>query len=173
MLFMSAGWGDLVSSGNDVSNAQVVPAFASFGSEEMNDLARAVHSKRLHRVLWLFQLSLAVVFGGAGLLKLFTPVPELVAMGMVWTSRVPEGMVAAIGLLEVIGAIGLVLPTALGLLAGMTGVAAFSFALAMGVAAADHARVSEPSSAILTALLAAVALFVAWGRIVKAPTVPR
>lgn len=73
--------------------------------------------------LWLLQGSLALLFLAAGLPKLLQPREGLEAR-MRWTRRATSGQVKLLGLAEVLGAAGLVLPRALGIAAVLTPLAA-------------------------------------------------
>ncbi len=65
-------------------------------------------------VLWIIAGLLAVAFAGAGLMKLMQPKAKLASSGMAWTEDFSDTQVKGIGAVEVLGAIGLVLPAALG-----------------------------------------------------------
>jgi uncharacterized membrane protein len=67
----------------------------------------------MNTVLWIVTALLALAFAGAGLMKLTQPKPKLVASGQAWAEDFSDGAVRAIGALEVLGALGLVLPALL------------------------------------------------------------
>lgn len=73
--------------------------------------------------LWMMQGSLALLFLAAGLPKLLQPRERLEAR-MRWTRHATSGQVRLLGLAEVLGAVGLVLPRALGIAAHLTPLAA-------------------------------------------------
>lgn len=60
--------------------------------------------------LWIVASVLALAFLAAGLMKISQPQEKLAASGMAWTEGFNSGAVKAIGLAEVLGALGLVLP---------------------------------------------------------------
>ena len=66
-------------------------------------------------VLWIIAGLLAVAFLGAGLSKLLQPKEKLAAT-MGWVEDFSPGTIKLIGALEVLAAIGLVLPAALDVL---------------------------------------------------------
>ena len=74
--------------------------------------------------LWIIAGILAVAFLGAGLMKLTQPKEKLAASGMGWTEDYSAGQVKTIGTLEVLGAIGLILPGLLGIRPSLTPLAA-------------------------------------------------
>jgi hypothetical protein len=60
--------------------------------------------------LWIVASLLAIAFLGAGAMKLTQPREKLAASGMGWTEDFSPGMVKTIGALEVLAAIGLIVP---------------------------------------------------------------
>ena len=69
-----------------------------------------------------------------------------------------------IGLAEILGAIGLVLPAAVHIAPILVSLAAVGLALVMVGAAVVHARRNEPMNIAVNVVLIALAVFVAWGR---------
>lgn len=124
----------------------------------------------MHIALWILQVLLAVAFTGAGLTKLLKPVAELAQMNMGgWVTDSPELLIRFIGLSELLGAIGLVAPSATRIMPRLTGVAAGALALVMVLAAATHLKYGEFQSLPANFMLASLAAFVAWGRLSKKP----
>ncbi|PPF68570.1 DoxX family protein [Clavibacter michiganensis] len=117
--------------------------------------------------LWAVSAMLAVAMLGAGILKLVRSRQALVDGGMPWAESVPAGVVKAIAALEVVGAIGLVLPLATGIAPVLSPVAAVGLAVLMAGAVVVHARRREPVvpplALLVLALAAAVLGFVALG----------
>jgi len=73
-------------------------------------------------------------------------------------------MVRAIGVLELLAALGLVLPPLTGIAPVLTPLAAVGIALLMAGAGVVHFRRREFAFIAVIAILFAAALFVAWGR---------
>jgi uncharacterized membrane protein YphA (DoxX/SURF4 family) len=113
--------------------------------------------------LWIAQIVLALVFLAAGLEKLRQPRDEL-APKMGWVEDFSDGFVKLVGGLEVLGALGLILPAALGIVAILTPIAATGLALAQTAAVIVHLRRKEPQVILVNLVLIAVAVFIAWGR---------
>jgi hypothetical protein len=114
----------------------------------------------LHIVLWSVQGLLALFFLAAG-------APKLVGRGMQrWTgfSDLPRALVVFIGLTEVLGGAGLVLPMATGIMPWITPLAAAGLATTVLMAAGFHLRADERLPALETALWASIATIVAIGR---------
>jgi uncharacterized membrane protein YphA (DoxX/SURF4 family) len=95
-------------------------------------------------VAWILQIVLAVAFLAAGVMKLARPRPALVGAGMGWADDYSDGAVKGIGALEVLGAIGLVLPAFTGIAPILTPIAALGLAAVMAGAVVVHVRRKEP-----------------------------
>jgi hypothetical protein len=105
--------------------------------------------------LWAVQVVLALLFASTGATKLARDKAALVGSGMAWAEDRGELQLKLIGLAEVAGALGLVLPTALSFLPILTPVAALCLGVAMVVAATIHTRRGEsPIAPVVLAVLA-------------------
>lgn len=124
-------------------------------------------SKGLHIGLWIAQGLLAAAFGMAGIMKLTMSTEELLAKGMGFVREYGVGTIRFIGISEVLGALGLILPAALRIKPILTPMSAVGIAIIMVLATSYHISHSEPF--ITTIVLLALALFVAWGRLKKTP----
>ncbi len=93
-------------------------------------------------VLWFAQGFAALVFLLTGTLKLVTPREKLVGR-MHWAATWPPGRIKLLGLAEVAGAIGLVLPAALHIAPLLTPIAAACLAVLMLGAVQTHRRLHE------------------------------
>lgn len=111
--------------------------------------------------LWIVTALLAAVFLAAGLMKLTQSKPALVKAGQGWAEDVPDTGVKVIGALEVLGAIGLILPALLGIATILVPLAATGLAVLMLGAAVTHARRREYPNIVANVVLAALAAFVA------------
>ncbi|SFT87715.1 DoxX-like family protein [Geodermatophilus amargosae] len=115
-------------------------------------------------VLWIVAGVLAAVFLGSGLSKLAQPRKKIVDSGMGWAEDFSDGAVKAIGALEVLGALGLILPAVFDVAPVLVPIAAVGLALVMAGAAVVHARRKETPMVVANLVLLALAVFVAWGR---------
>lgn len=113
--------------------------------------------------LWVVSGLLAVAFLAAGSMKVARSKPQLAASGMGWVEEVSAGSVKAVGAAEVLGAIGLILPQATGILPWLTPVAAFCLALTMVVASAVHVKRGEQKAVPATAVLGLLSLLAGLG----------
>lgn len=106
--------------------------------------------------LWIVNVILALIFLAAGVMKLIRPKEALAASGMTWTNDTSAGAVKAIGAVEVLGSLGLILPMATGIAPVLTPIAAVGLALTMIGAIAVHVRRSENFIAPIVILVIAV-----------------
>ena len=122
---------------------------------------------------WVAQILLALFYGFAGYTKLVTPIPDLAAM-MAWAPTFPEWLVRFIGIAEIAGAIGIILPAATRILPWLTPLAALGFAVIQVLAIGLHAMRGETAMTLpVNIVVLALSLFVVWGRWRKVPISPR
>ena len=114
--------------------------------------------------LWIAAGLLAVAFLAAGLMKI-TGKREQMIERMPWVADFSQGQVKAIGAVEVLGAIGLILPALTGIAPVLVPLAATGLAITMVLAAVMHLRRGDGvASVVPNIVLFALAVFVAWGR---------
>jgi uncharacterized membrane protein len=114
--------------------------------------------------LWIVQAALALVFGGGGVVKATRDRKRLFDDGMTWVEDFPAGAVTAIGALEALAAVGLILPAVTGIAPVLTPLAAVGIALLMAGAGVVHIRRGEFPYTGVVAVLFAAAVLVVWGR---------
>jgi uncharacterized membrane protein YphA (DoxX/SURF4 family) len=118
----------------------------------------------MNLALWIVAGVLAASFAGSGLMKLVAPKDKLVSSGQGWAQDVTPTNIRSIGLVELLGAAGLILPAVTHIAPILVPLAAIGLALVMVGAAIVHARRNEPVNIGVNAVLLALAVFVAWGR---------
>ena len=115
-------------------------------------------------VLWALQVLLGLAFLAAGLTKILTPAANLVEM-MAWVASVPAALVPIIGVLEVAGGLGLILPWLTGIQPQLVRLAAGGLSLTMLAAIIVHISIGDPVSAWIPPLvLGLLSAVVAYGR---------
>ena len=129
-------------------------------------------NKGLRIGLWIAQALLAAAFTTVGLVKLTTPIDQLQA-AMPWVGGTMGPLARYIGVAELLGAAGLVLPSLTRVKPHLTPLAALGLTTVMFFAALTHASRGELGMLPVNATLGALAAFVAWGRARKAPIRPR
>lgn len=113
--------------------------------------------------LWIAAALLALSNAGAGIFKLVTPRTKLVTM-QPWTNDFTANQIRLIGVAEVLGALGVILPLATNILPIVASIAAFAIAALQVGATVTHIRRKElfvPNLVII-----AIALFVGIGWLV-------
>lgn len=123
--------------------------------------------------LWVAQIVLAAVYVMAGFMKLSQPIDALVASGMTYAGDYPELLTRFIGTMEVLGAIGIILPAATRIVPKLTPLAALGFSVIQILAIGLHSTRGEFQVLPVNLVLLALSLFVLWGRTRKAPIAPR
>ncbi|MGI5520739.1 DoxX family protein [Micromonospora sp. CA-259024] len=125
-------------------------------------------------VLWIIQILLAAVFAGAGVTKLTQP-KERLRDRMTWVDPVPPTQVKALGAVELLAAVGLVLPPLTDIATVLTPLAAVGLVIVMvgGIRVhlrrvktetAPERRRLETQGAVACVVLLVLAAVVAWGR---------
>lgn len=111
-------------------------------------------------VLWIAQGILCALFLGAGGMKVFAYPKYQASVGR--ELSLSKGLVTFIGISELAGALGLILPMASGIAPVLTPLAAAGLAIIMLLATGFHLKRREP--AYMTIVLLVLSGFVAWGR---------
>jgi len=119
----------------------------------------------MNLALWIVAGLLAAIFAFAGANKLFIPQKKLAkAPGGGWVNDFSPGFLKTLGAVEILGAIGLILPAALDITPILVPLAAVGLATIMVGAAIVTTRRQEPKHALLNVTYLALAAFVAIAR---------
>jgi len=114
--------------------------------------------------LWIGQILLAIIFAGSGSFKISQSKERLIELGQTGVVFFPLPAIRLIAALELVGAIGIIVPWATGIAPILTPLAAVGFALLMVGAAISHSLLREPRNVATNAAIFALAVFVAYGR---------
>ena len=114
--------------------------------------------------LWIVTAVLALLFLAAGTMKIAQPKAKLAASGQGWAEDFSDGTVKGIGGLEVLAALGLVLPALLNIATVLVPLAATGIFVLMAGAAITHARRGEKPNVIINAILGILAAGIAIAR---------
>jgi len=119
----------------------------------------------MNLALWITAGLLAALYLFAGLNKVTAGRDKLLTdPKMAWAADYSDTAVRAIGAVEILGALGLILPQATGIAEILTPLAATGLAAVQLAAARVHQRRGETASLPLNAVLFLLAAFVAVGR---------
>jgi uncharacterized membrane protein YphA (DoxX/SURF4 family) len=113
--------------------------------------------------VWVLQILLALAFLAAGIIKITQPRQKL-ATSMGWVEDFSDPAVRSIGTLEILGALGLLVPALTGVATVLVPIAAVGLALLMIGAAATHRRRGELPMIGINTVLLLLAVVVAWAR---------
>lgn len=117
----------------------------------------------MNTVLWVVAALLAAAFLFSGLFKLAQSREKYIATQN-WAEGAPRWAPHAIGALEVLGALGVVLPAMADIAPVLVPLAATGLALVMICAVAMHLRRGEIPALAPSGVLLILAAVVAWGR---------
>lgn len=118
----------------------------------------------MNAVLWVLTIVLALAFLAAGVVKL-TQAKDSLRERMAWVDDFSAAQVKGIGAVEILGALGLVLPAVTGIAPVLVPLAATGLAIAMVLAVIVHLRRGDGFAVAVPAIvLGILAVIVAWGR---------
>ncbi len=126
-------------------------------------------NKRMTIILWTLQVLLAVAFAAHGWMMVAPPAELLQLMN----EQMGVALRLFIGVAELLAAVGLILPGLTRILPWLTAWAAAGLSIVMVSASVLHTSRGETSSAITTAILLVLTLFVAYMRWRVIPIRPR
>ncbi len=119
----------------------------------------------MNLALWIAAGLLAAVALAGGLTKTFVPREKLAAhKGGEWTAQASDGFVKTLGVLEILAAIGLILPAVFDVAPAVVPVTATCWVLLMIGAMITHGRLGQYKLSLVNLVYLAVATFIAWGR---------
>ena len=118
----------------------------------------------MNTMLWVAQGLLAALFLFSGVMKSTQSEQKLVASGQTGVEGLPRPLIRFIGISEILGAAGLVLPWLNNVMPCLTPLAAIGLGLIMILAAIVHYRRDEKGTALQNLFILLVCLFVAYGR---------
>jgi putative oxidoreductase len=134
--------------------------------------AAVAPARAWHYGLWAVQLLLGAGFIMGGLMKAVMPVAEL-AQDAAWITALPVALLRFIGVAELAGGLGLILPAATRIRPGLTPLAGLGLATIMALAFVFHIPRGEIDALPVNLVMGGLAALVAWGRWRKAPIQPR
>ena len=114
--------------------------------------------------LWVITAILALAFLAAGTMKIAQPKATLAASGQGWVEDFSDAAVKRIGILEILAALGLILPALLNIATMLVPTAAVGLVLLMAGAAITHGRRHETPNVIINVVLGVIAAGVAIAR---------
>jgi len=118
-------------------------------------------------LLWVLQILAALLYGASGVMKVF--LFNKVSEGVPSFGALPRNAWTALGILELVCAVGLIVPAALHWHSGLTAAAAAVLAVESLVFVWVHAKYREMTTIIMSGVLGLLMAFLVYGRIVLRP----
>jgi hypothetical protein len=118
----------------------------------------------MNTLLWIGQIILAIIFMFSGINKSIYSEKELIAKGQTGVVGLSSATIRFIGICEILGAIGIIIPWWTGILPILTPVTALGFGTLMILAAPRHHRLKEPKNVAINMSILTLSLLVAIGR---------
>jgi uncharacterized membrane protein len=122
-------------------------------------------------VLWVLQWLFGVYFVAIGVLHFI--VPEGLPAPMEWMYDLSDTLHVVVGIAEILGGLGLILPSITRIQPQLTVYAAVGLMLVMVGAVVYHVDRGESQSVVTNVFIGAVMAFIAYGRLRLAPIPPR
>jgi hypothetical protein len=120
-------------------------------------------------LLWVLQVLAALVYGASGVMKVF--MFDKISHDVPSFGALPREAWAALGVLELVCMVGLIVPAALRWHPSLTVAAASLLALESLVFIGVHVKYRETASIIMVVVLGLLMAFIAYGRMVLKPIV--
>jgi uncharacterized membrane protein YphA (DoxX/SURF4 family) len=118
-------------------------------------------------LLWVLQILAALLYGASGVMKVF--LFEKVSEGVPSFGALPREAWRALGILELVCAVGLIAPGALHSQLALTVVAASLLTIESLVFVWVHAKYREIAPIVLSSVLGVLMAFLAYGRMILKP----
>ncbi|MBV8895833.1 MAG: DoxX family protein [Acidobacteriaceae bacterium] len=120
-------------------------------------------------LLWVLQVLAALVYGASGVMKVL--LFDKISQGVPSFGALPRQAWTALGILELVCAVGLIAPAAFHWQPELTAVAATVLAIESLVFVWVHVKYRETTTIIMSGLLGLLMAFIAYGRMVLKPIV--
>jgi hydrogenase/urease accessory protein HupE len=123
----------------------------------------------MNMLLWVLQVLAALVYGASGVMKVF--MFDKISGDVPSFGALPREAWMALGILELVCVVGLIVPSAFRWRPSLTVVAATLLAIESLVFVGVHVKYRETGSIIMVIVLGLLMAFVAYGRMVLKPIV--
>lgn len=123
--------------------------------------------RAMNILLWVLQILAALLYGSSGVMKVF--MFDRVSEGVPSFGALPKGVWMALGILELICVVGLIVPSAFHWRPTLTVAAAALLAVESLVFIGVHIKYHEVAPIVMSGALGLVLAFIAYGRLVLKP----
>jgi hypothetical protein len=117
--------------------------------------------------LWVLQMLAALMYGASGIMKVF--LFDKISGDVPSFGALPRGAWTALGILELVCVVGLIVPSALHWRPSLTVVAAIALAIESVVFIWVHVKYREVPPIVMSAVLGLLMAFIAYGRMYLKP----
>lgn len=124
--------------------------------------------KTTNVLLWIAQILISTSLLWAACIKLFQPIEQLEIMWP-WTGDIPSGFVRLTGVIDLLGALGVILPSVFRFKPILAPIAAIGIILLMIAASIFHISRGEGSQIGFNIVFALIAAFISYGRLKLVP----
>ncbi|HZE82984.1 MAG TPA: DoxX family protein [Puia sp.] len=118
----------------------------------------------MNTIIWVLQILIAGAFMYSGINKSIYSEQKLITIGQTGVEGLSPSLIHFIGIIEILGAAGLTLPSLIRVLPMITPISAVGFAIIMILACRIHYKRKEYKNALNNILLLIICFFVAWYR---------
>lgn len=118
----------------------------------------------MNTTLWIFQPLIAIVFLYSGVQKSIYSQQILVARGQTGVEGLSAGLIRFIGISEILGAIGIIVPLLFHILPILTTISTICLAAIMVPAAIIHFKRHEPKNILTNCVIFLICAFIVYGR---------
>ena len=119
--------------------------------------------RNLHMTVWAAQVVILLGFGVGATMKILLPIPTLAGIWS-WAGDLPPLAVRTLGVIDLLGGLGVVLPTVTGIVPRLTILAALGCVALQLCAMTFHILRGEIEDVPVNVVLLALAAFIALGR---------
>ena len=120
-------------------------------------------------LLWVLQVVAALIFGASGIMKVF--LFKRISKDVPSFGALPRRAWTALGMLEIVCTVGLIVPSALRWHPELTGIVATILAVESLIFVWVHRKSGEMTPIVMSVVLGLVMVFIACGRLVLKPIV--
>jgi uncharacterized membrane protein YphA (DoxX/SURF4 family) len=113
-------------------------------------------------LLWILQILAALLYGASGVMKVF--LFDKVSQGVPSFGALPRVAWTALGILELVCVVGLIVPAAFNFYPALTPASAAVLAVECLVFIGVHVKYRETSAIVMSAVLCILMAFIAYGR---------
>jgi DoxX-like family len=161
------GW--LFVTGPSTKKVAVSRTYLARGETALRADAETGGRHRLNILLWVLQVLAALMYGASGVMKVF--MFDKISKDVPSFGALPREAWMALGILELVCTVGLIVPAAFHWQPALTVVAATVLAIESLVFIGVHVKYRETTTIIMCAVLGLLMAFIAFGRMVLKPIV--